>query len=165
LSLAQILSDDFSLSQRTKGRCIYNAGGVRIASCDDDEVRASVTERRGLERQVSIAWLPYDDTQIFVDCGCDPAYTGGFCQHVWATLLAMDGRRLGPTFDNGNKASLEVDALLDRHGSNTPHQGTRPIADWKQALDAHVGGTETEPSARPFWGASARRGRHCRNGD
>src|SRR5262245_28734987 len=100
MSLITEFSSDFTSAARTRGSDYFQEGRVRIKSGSEWEVYARVNGSRVYEVDLSI-----EGDELIVHCDC-PAFESGPCKHLWATILAADGK--GYLRGNGKLGPLEL---------------------------------------------------------
>jgi superfamily II DNA or RNA helicase len=100
MSLITEFSSDFTSATRTRGSDYFQEGRVRIKSGSEWEVYARVSGSRIYEVDLSI-----EGDELIVHCDC-PAFESGPCKHLWATILAADGK--GYLRGNGKLGPLEL---------------------------------------------------------
>ncbi|MEJ7636623.1 MAG: SWIM zinc finger family protein, partial [Singulisphaera sp.] len=90
MGIAQKVSRDFSDAVRSRGQSYFAKGRVAITSASASEVVARV---RGTAKDR--VRLRLRGGRLHATCSCP--YFGPFgdpCKHLWATVLAVDARRL-----------------------------------------------------------------------
>jgi hypothetical protein len=87
MNLAIRLADDFSPTVRNRGKSNFWQGRVRIQRGSASRVEARVRGSRNYD--VSLDW---QDGALSAWCDCPQFDSDGACKHLWATILAADGR-------------------------------------------------------------------------
>jgi superfamily II DNA or RNA helicase len=87
MNLAIRLADDFSATVRNRGKSYFWQGRVRIQHGSASRVEARVRGSRNYE--VNLDW---HDGALSAWCDCPHFDSDGACKHLWATILAADGR-------------------------------------------------------------------------
>src|SRR5262245_38500226 len=100
MSLITEFSSDFSSAIRSRGSDYFQEGRVRIKTGSEWEVYARVRGTREYEVDLSI-----EDDELVVHCDC-PEFEKQPCKHLWATILAADGK--GYLRGNGNLGPLSL---------------------------------------------------------
>src|SRR5262245_11270113 len=86
MSLITELSSDFTKAVRSRGADYFQEGRVKITNGSAWEVNARV--RGGRTYRVN---LEIDGNELAVHCDC-PAFEREPCKHIWATILAVEGK-------------------------------------------------------------------------
>ncbi|HEY9436878.1 MAG TPA: SNF2-related protein [Blastocatellia bacterium] len=86
MSLITELSSDFSKAVRSRGADYFQEGRVKITNGSDREVHAKVRGSRNYRVDLEI-----EGNEIVVHCDC-PAFEREPCKHIWATILAVEGK-------------------------------------------------------------------------
>src|SRR5215831_14966265 len=86
MSLITEFSSDFSKAVRSRGADYFQEGRVKITNGSAWEVNARV--RGGRNYRVD---LEIDGNELVVHCDC-PAFEREPCKHLWATILAVEGK-------------------------------------------------------------------------
>jgi superfamily II DNA or RNA helicase len=86
MSLITELSSDFSRAVRSRGADYFQEGKVKITKGSDWEVYARVRGTRTYSVDLEIA-----GNELIVHCDC-PAFDTEPCKHLWATILAVEGK-------------------------------------------------------------------------
>src|SRR5215471_17025203 len=86
MSLITELSSDFTKAVRSRGADYFQEGRVKITNGSAWEVNARV--RGGRNYRVN---LEIDGNELTVHCDC-PAFEREPCKHLWATILAVEGK-------------------------------------------------------------------------
>jgi superfamily II DNA or RNA helicase len=86
MSLITELSSDFSKAVRSRGADYFQEGRVKITNGSDREVHARVRGSRNYRVDLEI-----EGNEIVVHCDC-PAFEREPCKHIWATILAVEGK-------------------------------------------------------------------------
>jgi superfamily II DNA or RNA helicase len=154
---------------RARGRESFGRGAVKVGTVTPRLATATVT---GTE--VCQVVLALEGRGAYVSCTCPYATDHGLtCEHIWAALLAAEGRGFGAgatlnqlvieesdpdDADDPHEDDAYYDDLPARHPRPYPPTPPRPArpaaADWKNQLAALS--REIQPAARPHY-ANARR--------
>jgi superfamily II DNA or RNA helicase len=86
MSLITEFSSDFTKAVRSRGADYFQEGKVKITNGSAWEVNAKV--RGGRTYRVN---LEIDGNELVVHCDC-PAFEREPCKHLWATILAVEGK-------------------------------------------------------------------------
>jgi len=86
MSLITELSSDFSKAVRSRGADYFQEGRVKITNGSGSEVHARVRGSRNYRVDLEI-----EGNEIVVHCDC-PAFEREPCKHIWATILAVEGK-------------------------------------------------------------------------
>jgi hypothetical protein len=86
MSLITELSSDFSKAVRSRGADYFQEGRVKITNGSGREVHARVRGSRDYRVDLEI-----EGNEIVVHCDC-PAFEREPCKHIWATILAVEGK-------------------------------------------------------------------------
>jgi superfamily II DNA or RNA helicase len=86
MSLITEFSSDFTKAVRSRGADYFQEGKVKITNGSAWEVNARV--RGGRTYRVN---LEIDGNELVVHCDC-PAFEREPCKHLWATILAVEGK-------------------------------------------------------------------------
>ena len=86
MSLITELSSDFSKAVRSRGADYFQEGRVKITNGSGREVHARVRGSRNYRVNLEI-----EGNEIVVHCDC-PAFEREPCKHIWATILAVEGK-------------------------------------------------------------------------
>src|SRR5215510_9682599 len=86
MSLITELSSDFSKAVRSRGADYFQAGRVKITKGSDWDVSAKVRGSRTYSVELEI-----EDNDLVVNCDCQ-AFETEPCKHLWATILAVEGK-------------------------------------------------------------------------
>jgi superfamily II DNA or RNA helicase len=86
MSLITELSSDFSKAVRSRGADYFQEGRVKITSGSGREVHARVRGSRNYRVDLEI-----EGNELVVHCDC-PAFEREPCKHLWATILAVEGK-------------------------------------------------------------------------
>ncbi|MBO0861531.1 MAG: SNF2 helicase associated domain-containing protein [Chloracidobacterium sp.] len=86
MSLITELSSDFSRAVRSRGGDYFQEGRVKITTGSDWEVYAKVRGSRTYRVDLAI-----DGSALIVHCDCQ-AFETEPCKHLWATILAVEGK-------------------------------------------------------------------------
>jgi superfamily II DNA or RNA helicase len=86
MSLITEFSSDFTKAVRSRGADYFQEGKVKITNGSAWEVNARV--RGGRNYRVN---LEIDGNELVVHCDC-PAFEREPCKHLWATILAVEGK-------------------------------------------------------------------------
>jgi superfamily II DNA or RNA helicase len=108
MSLITELSSDFSKAVRSRGADYFQEGRVKITNGSAWEVYAMV--RGGRTYRVN---LEIEGNELVVHCDC-PAFEREPCKHLWATILAVEGK--GYLRGDGVKGPLLMVPDLDDEG-------------------------------------------------
>src|SRR5262245_1364107 len=100
MSLITELSSDFSRAVRSLGADYFQEGRVKITKGSDWEVYARVRGTRTYSVDLEIA-----GDELIVHCDC-PAFDTEPCKHLWATILAVEGK--GYLRGDGDLGPLEL---------------------------------------------------------
>src|SRR5258708_6794191 len=87
MNLAKRLSGDFDVTVRNRGSSYFRQGCVRVQHASASQVDARVRGSRYYEVSLEL-----QDGVLFALCDCPYYDTVGPCKHIWATILASDGR-------------------------------------------------------------------------
>ncbi len=133
MSLISQLSSDFSSSVRSRGSDYFQEGRVKITVGTDWDVFARVRGSRIYKVDLAI-----EDNELVVSCDC-PHFEREPCKHLWATILAVEGKghlrgdgALGPLemvrdfeqdgfFADGNENGFFTDDDEDDESSENNH--------------------------------------------
>src|SRR5215467_3953338 len=105
MSLITEFSSDFSSAIRSRGSDYFQEGRVKIKSGSEWELYAKVRGSRVYEVDLSI-----EGEELIVHCDC-PAFETEPCKHLWATILAADGK--GYLRGDGKLGPLELVRDID----------------------------------------------------
>ncbi|MCO6454078.1 MAG: SNF2 helicase associated domain-containing protein [Pirellulaceae bacterium] len=147
MSLAQHCSSEFSPTVRAAGERLRQ---VRILSQQPRMIRAEAIDRGLRGHIVEITWDGGTGASLLSRCTCDPDGSRPLCRHVWATLLVMDQRKLGPG-RVGTARQPVAESPLDtvRRALGLPNgRGSSP--DWKAVLDSAAQRHQADETAGPF---------------
>src|SRR5215475_10721824 len=86
MSLITQLSSDFSSAVRSRGSDYFQEGRVKIRNGSNWDVFAQVRGSRLYRVDLSI-----EDNELVVSCDC-PHFEREPCKHLWATILAVEGK-------------------------------------------------------------------------
>src|SRR5215468_3220550 len=86
MSLIRQLSSDFSSAVRSRGSDYFQEGRVKITDGSDWEVFARVRGSRIYRVDLSL-----EAHGLVVHCDCS-SFERGPCKHLWATILAAEGK-------------------------------------------------------------------------
>src|SRR4029079_2718615 len=86
MSLITEFSSDFSKAVRSRGADYFQAGKVKITKGSDWEVSARVRGSRTYSVRLEI-----EGDELIIHCDC-PAFDNEPCKHLWATILAVEGK-------------------------------------------------------------------------
>ncbi len=86
MSLITELSSDFSKAVRSRGADYFQEGRVKITYGSGREVHARVRGSRNYRVDLEI-----EGNELVVHCDC-PAFEREPCKHLWATILAVEGK-------------------------------------------------------------------------
>jgi superfamily II DNA or RNA helicase len=100
MSLITELSSDFSKAVRSRGADYFQEGRVKITNGSDWRVYARVRGSRTYRVDLEI-----DGNELTVHCDC-PAFEREPCKHLWATILAVEGK--GYLRGDGANGPLEM---------------------------------------------------------
>lgn len=131
MNLSVRLAEDFSPTVKNKGRQYFWQGRVRIQDGSEFDVEARVRGTR--DYGVSLDW---EDGRLTAWCDCAYFDTDGACKHLWATILAAEGR--GFLSEAANAPKLLLDC------------GDGPVRSDYFDLTA-PGQLRERPSATPAW--------------
>jgi hypothetical protein len=125
MSIANACQRVFTPSDRERGRRYFEQGRVLLHK------NRSPVEARVRGSSWYHVKIEFDDFQVaFVSCDCPRHREGHFCEHLWATLLEIDGSAAGE-FPSGKQLNLyHWDGLLGNSGIPVPNHvtssGSRP---------------------------------------
>ncbi|HEY7182337.1 MAG TPA: LAGLIDADG family homing endonuclease, partial [Blastocatellia bacterium] len=105
MSLITELSSDFSKAVRSRGDDYFQEGRVKITTGSDWEVYARVRGSRNYRVDLAI-----EGNDLIVHCDCQ-AFETEPCKHLWATILAVEGK--GYLRGDGAGGPLEMVPDLD----------------------------------------------------
>src|SRR5215813_5864293 len=100
MSLITEFSSDFTKAVRSRGADYFQEGKVKITNGSAWEVNARV--RGGRTYRVN---LEIEGNELVVYCDC-PAFEREPCKHLWATILAVEGK--GYLRGDGDQGPLEM---------------------------------------------------------
>src|SRR5215813_11840365 len=86
MSLITQFSSDFSSAVRSRGSDYFQEGRVKITDGSAWEVNARVRGSRLYNVELAI-----ESSKFHVHCDC-PAFANEPCKHIWATILAVEGK-------------------------------------------------------------------------
>jgi intein/homing endonuclease/superfamily II DNA or RNA helicase len=86
MSLITEFSSDFSKAVRSRGANYFQEGKVEITKGSDRQVRARVRGSRSYRVDLEI-----EGNELVVHCDC-PHFEREPCKHLWATILAVEGK-------------------------------------------------------------------------
>ncbi|MPZ91270.1 MAG: helicase SNF2 [Actinobacteria bacterium] len=123
MQLADLLTDSFPATIRSRGRDYYRSGAVDLVEGDSSEVHALVSGQ-----YLYTVDLALTGDGLAVSCSCPYFDDAGVCKHVWATLLCAQDR-----------------------GYLTDHWDTAesPMGGWREALDDFDDDGSDEAAFRP----------------
>ena len=104
MQLAARLANEFNSSTRERGLTYYQQGRVRLQASTADKVDALVTGKETY--RVHLKWA---DPQLRVDCDCPYFTDNGPCKHLWATILAAQGKGHLADVAAARRIELELD--------------------------------------------------------
>ena len=108
MSLSAALSYSVPAATRDLGREYFRAGKVRIDRATTDDVTATV--RGTAHYQVD---LLREARTVFAGCTCSYASSGSLCKHIWATVLAAEGRGFARTVAASGSLRLVLNHFND----------------------------------------------------
>ena len=122
MNLSKRLTGDFSATVRNRGKNYYWQGRVRIHHASNSQVDALVRGSRSYE--VSLDW---EDGVLFASCDCPHFESDGPCKHLWATILAADGRGYLSAASAADVV-LDCGGVEDEDGGNAGFSKRPPVA-------------------------------------
>ena len=146
MPLSTALSSQVSAAIRDRGRDYFRSGAVTLDAVTTHEVRATVAG--GADYEVD---LDLDGRRVFAYCTCPyVGEHGAVCKHIWATILAAEGRGFAATAAAAGRLQLVVDEddayddAYDEYADPAPLYRHRPLPpaaprrgdDWKNQLAA-----------------------------
>jgi SNF2-related domain/Helicase conserved C-terminal domain len=150
MQLTLRLAPEFTSSSRQKGLTYYQQGRVRLQECLPNKVEALVVGSGTYH--VSLTWT---DPSLLVECDCPYFFDVGPCKHLWATVLAAQGKgHLGDVavankivvelsdsddYDDGDEDPFELLPPLSSPKVTAPPEPPR----WKRRLTAIASGRAT----------------------
>lgn len=88
--VSQNFAFEFSSSERRKGEKLFGDRAVVLGSADDTFVTASV--RSSSPGRVTLSCEEVGAAMIVAKCTCPIYGKGDLCRHIWAAVLALEGR-------------------------------------------------------------------------
>src|SRR5262245_49263031 len=105
MPLSAALSSQVPAAIRDRGRDYFRSGVVTLDSVTSREVRATV--HGGTDYEVD---LDLEGRRVFAYCTCPyVGEHGDVCKHVWAAILAAEGRGFAATAAAAGRLQLVVD--------------------------------------------------------
>jgi superfamily II DNA or RNA helicase len=139
MNLANRLADDFSATVRNRGKSYFWQGRVRIQHGSASRVEARVRGSRNYE--VSLDW---QDGALSAWCDCPHFDSDGACKHLWATILAADGRGY-------LSAAATADLFLERDGDDDEGFENAEDGGYPTRLPVAVPKRAPPPPPPPAW--------------
>ncbi|AGH94641.1 SWIM zinc finger family protein [Pseudobdellovibrio exovorus] len=106
----------FKPEVRSSGRALFTQGKTSLSQPSDTEVVAFM--RTTPPFKVSLKSNAVSSPTLFVDCNCPAGKKDLFCKHIWATLLATEGKN--PDFF---ESKLEIEKM-----TSASHVKAKPTA-------------------------------------
>ncbi len=101
-TLAKKVTSYFDTGIRNRGSSYFWQGRVRILRSSDSEIEARVQGSQSYE--VCLRW---EEGVLRVNCECPYFESAGVCKHLWAVVLAADGRGLLSAAASASSVSLD----------------------------------------------------------
>ncbi|HEX4229510.1 MAG TPA: SNF2-related protein [Bryobacteraceae bacterium] len=153
------LANEFTSSSRQKGLTYYQQGRVRLQEVRGDELEALVSGEATYH--VSLAW---SDPVLTLECDCPYFLENGPCKHLWATILAAQGKGHLTDVAVAKKIVVELGDTYDDEDDEDPFELLPPPPPptttltpepprWKRRLTAIAGARHTTAFSSQPWPA------------
>lgn len=139
MQLSLRLAPEFNSLSRQRGLTYYQQGRVRLQDVQPNKLEALVTGQEIYN--VSLTWT---DPALVMDCECPYFYDNGPCKHLWATILAAQGKGHFADVAVAKKIVVELGDFRDDEDDEGPFELTSP-----PSIDKVTSLTESPRLAEP----------------